>query len=388
MFNNGFPRNLIEYIQRLKEKGVPEDKYQRYTGVYFEYVARERGIPLSGCFELTPLCNLNCKMCYVHLSSSQFRQEELINITTWKRLIDDAIEAGMRSASLTGGECLTYPGFDEIYLYLKSKGIRPGVLSNGLLLNESRIDFFKKHTLKNMQITVYGSCDDAYEKVTGVRAFTTVRRNVLMAKEAGLPITIAITPSRFMADDMEAILREVDSWGIRYFINAFLCPPRENTGRIKEDLTIDQYIQIYRIRDRLKNIEEQSSIDATELPDPAIEGKQRIGVTCGAGRSFFIIRYDGNMSPCMSMNYISSNPMEVGFKKAWKEINEMVNSYVLPEECGECVYYDVCLKCPTLHRFAPKKGHCDPLLCNRTKRMVAAGVLPIPKKIAERRKES
>ena len=25
------------------------------------------GIPISGTFELTPRCNFNCKMCYVHL---------------------------------------------------------------------------------------------------------------------------------------------------------------------------------------------------------------------------------------------------------------------------------------------------------------------------------
>ena len=30
--------------------------------------ARGHDTPISGDFELTPLCNLDCKMCYVHLA--------------------------------------------------------------------------------------------------------------------------------------------------------------------------------------------------------------------------------------------------------------------------------------------------------------------------------
>ena len=36
-----------------------------------EYLYRKAtaaGIPLSGTFELTPVCNVDCKMCYVRLS--------------------------------------------------------------------------------------------------------------------------------------------------------------------------------------------------------------------------------------------------------------------------------------------------------------------------------
>jgi hypothetical protein len=32
-------------------------------------------IPLSGTFELTPLCNMNCRMCYIHIKSSAVGSE-------------------------------------------------------------------------------------------------------------------------------------------------------------------------------------------------------------------------------------------------------------------------------------------------------------------------
>ena len=39
--------------------------YQIYSELLFAKAA-EKGIPLSGSFELTSRCNLDCKMCYIH----------------------------------------------------------------------------------------------------------------------------------------------------------------------------------------------------------------------------------------------------------------------------------------------------------------------------------
>lgn len=36
--------------------------------------AFEDGIPISGTFELTPRCNFDCKMCYVHLVLCTFKR--------------------------------------------------------------------------------------------------------------------------------------------------------------------------------------------------------------------------------------------------------------------------------------------------------------------------
>lgn len=55
---------------------------------------READIPYIGNFELTPLCNLDCKMCYVHLQDPSVRH----------RIIQQAIDEGMMEALLTGGE--------------------------------------------------------------------------------------------------------------------------------------------------------------------------------------------------------------------------------------------------------------------------------------------
>ena len=36
---------------------------------------READVPYGGSFELTPLCNLDCKMCYVHLQDPSVKHQ-------------------------------------------------------------------------------------------------------------------------------------------------------------------------------------------------------------------------------------------------------------------------------------------------------------------------
>ena len=374
--------DIFEFLKELRIQNIPEDQYRHYLINYLQLKARERAIPLHGSFELTPLCNLDCKMCYVHLKDYQYRQDKLISADTWKGIMKDAFDAGMRRASLTGGECLTYPEFDTLYLYLFNLGIAPSVLTNGTLIDDKRIAFFKKYPPRLIQITLYGSSNDAYENVTGRRAFDTVYNNLISIRDSGLPLHITITPSIYMQNDIEHLLEKANDLKVPYYINSCLKPPREYTGRIAEDLSIDQYIKLYTLSNRLQNIE-TNPIDISKLPQENKIGVKRYGLRCGAGRSAFAIMHDGNMCPCFSLRNIVSNTLEVGFKAAWKKINESATSYPIPEECNDCIYYNSCLSCPAIHLNAPDFGHCDPRICERTKKLISAGVAAYPIDIKE-----
>lgn len=102
---------------------------------------RENNTPISGCFELTPLCNLDCKMCYIHLNDPSVR-ERMLSGDEWIDLMGQAIEHGMMKALLTGGEAMTHPDFRKIYMYLIEQGLPVRVKTNGIL-QENR----KKHQM-------------------------------------------------------------------------------------------------------------------------------------------------------------------------------------------------------------------------------------------------
>ena len=110
--------NGFDYLAQLRKENGKQVQSRQDLFDYLEAKARIKGIPLIGQFELTPLCNLNCKMCYVHLLPEQLKGRSVLPVSVWKDLMYQAYKAGMIHASLSGGECMTYPGFEELYLYL------------------------------------------------------------------------------------------------------------------------------------------------------------------------------------------------------------------------------------------------------------------------------
>lgn len=366
--------------QLRNEKGELYFSYSRLSR-HLDMKARIKGIPLIGKFELTPLCNFDCRMCYVHLNENQLNGNSVLSVETWKNLMHQAWEAGMISASVTGGECLTYPGFDELYLYLQSLGCEVTVLTNGFLLNEKRIQFFQEHRPSDMQITLYGCNDDVYERVTGKRGFTTVVKNFKQASDAGLPVFISITPNRFLGEDIFETIRIAKELSNKVIINTFYTSPREETGRsgYQDDADTDLYIRAIKYRAQLEG---QKPIEINEERLPPAGGPchetSECGFLCGGGRSAFAIDWKGIMTPCTDLDMIRSYPLKDGFATAWSRINQEVNNWPRVPECMGCAYEDVCNHCAakTLRYAVP--GKVPTALCEQTREMVRNGALYIP----------
>lgn len=376
---NQVPDNLPEFIAYLKSEGVKPEQFMSRIDRFLDFKARDKGVPLHGKFELTPLCNLDCKMCYVHLNKAQMQSSTLIPVSVWKELAKAAVDIGMSQIELTGGECLTYPDFDELYLYLHSYGIKINVFTNGILLDEKRIEFFKAHPPCFIQVSLYGADEDTYEAVTGHRMFNRVADNIRNAISNGLPLQIAITPNRFITGKGEEIVKTALSFGAPIKINFALLDPRENTDRHGEKLEapLDEYVKMLHAHAKARGLD-VSAVDSMSLPDIGSKnGKSEFGMRCGAGRSGFSIDWQGAMHPCNSLFDIKAFPLEVGFSAAWSEINKISNSYPRPVECSECSYRDICLPCIALHSQGAEKGHANPMICERTRRMAQEGLLKL-----------
>lgn len=372
------PENLPEYISWLKAQNIDPNSYVTYIDRFLDFKARGKGIPLHGKFELTPLCNLDCKMCYVHLNKEQMKSAQLTPVETWKSIAKAAVDMGMMKIELSGGECLSYPDFDELYLYLHSFGIEICVFTNGILLDEKRVEFFKKHPPKHIQVSLYGDSEDTYKAVTGHRQFENVLGNIKNAAANGLSLVIAVTPNRYMAGKGENIVRTVLPLNLPLKINFGMLEPRENTERngLDHDASLDEYVSMLKLQAEYLNIETKP-VDEMSLPDLGGSGSEERGMRCGAGRSGFSIDWQGIMHPCNSLYSINAYPLKVGFEAAWKEINDISNNYPRPIECCGCSYRDVCLPCLALHLQGGENGHANKQICERTKRMVKEGLLKL-----------
>ncbi len=343
--------------------------------------ARKKGIPIDGKFELTPLCNFDCRMCYVHLNENQLNGNSVLSVETWKNLMHQAWEAGMISAGLSGGECLVYPGFNELYLYLHSLGCKVGVMTNGFLLDEKRICFFQEHMPSGIQVTLYGWNDDVYERVTGKRAFTTVKNNIRNAIDAKIPVNLSITPSIYLGEDLLETVRVAKEMCRSVTINNCFMYPREETGRSGQwdDVDTDLYIRALQYAQELDG-RAATPISEEKLPPyggPCHETSE-CGFLCGGGRSGFAIDWKGTMMPCVNFQQIRGYPLKDGFAAAWSKVNYEANHWPRIPECDGCAYETVCNHCASNALQYAEPGKVPTAICERTREMVRNGVFRLP----------
>lgn len=363
------PENLNELLSQLEREGI--EGYDKYLKVkkYIGFKCRTLRIPVSGVFELTPLCNFNCKMCYVHLD----KNVTLLTAEQWKSIIDDAYKAGMLYATLTGGECLTYMGFKEIYLHLYSLGIKPSVLTNGSLINNDILNLFCEYPPSVIQVTVYGASDDGYEAVTGKRAFDTVVDNIDKMLSKGLTVKASVTVNPYMTDGVK-IIELLEAKGIDYAISPALDAPRADTGRKYKDISSETYIDLLKAVMKYKG-KPLTPVCEEEFPEaePAESFKPTTGLNCGAGRNSFTVTWNGKMLPCTSMYSLCEDILTVGFEKAWQSTVKKADDYVLPVECESCKLKNHCFRCAALHLNAAP-GHVNEFVCQLTKQKFLNGI--------------
>ncbi len=345
--------------------------------------ARMQGVPISASFELTPLCNFNCKMCYVHLTKEQMEQEgAVLSTEQWLHIMKQAVEAGMLYADLTGGECLTHPGFKQLYLYLQSQGVKVAVLTNGALITEEMADFFAEHPPELVQMTVYGSSEDDYQRVTGHQAFRNVCAAIERLKKRKIRLRLTVTPSRYTQKDIHALLTFLREQKVAYGIGGVSIPAREDTGRVFGDFAPESelYVQI----DLDEDAYHASSTKQNETaPSKAIERIPRnykpiSPVPCSSGQSTCHINWKGEMQPCISFHTVTCSVFNKGFAGAWTEIKQVMAAYKPPEQCKDCKLSPFCHTCAAEKTYGVLNGEVNQAVCQRCACQVEAGILSVP----------
>ncbi len=373
-------RDGYAFLKALKERTQKENHGFSEFSKYLDRKARKKGIPVHGQFELTPLCNFRCPMCYVRLSEAQMSQKLLLPVQ-WKNLISQAVEAGMYSATLSGGECLTYPGFREVYEHLHHLGCEVEVFTNGALLDEDWIQYFRKHPPMGIFITLYGDSEEAYERVTGQRAFGKVVDHLRKIREAELPLHINITPCLELGEDVFGTIRLAKELTPDVRINHLLSPPREETGRKQAvtDLAEEFYIRILKYRNEQEGIRIEAC-PAESLPPEGGPDPDHVlsGLRCGGGKSGFSIDWKGVMHPCTELESIRAYPIITGFNEAWRQIREAVDLWPRASACEGCAYESICESCAGRIVDFAEPGLWPHALCKRTKHFVQQGVYPVP----------
>ena len=293
-------------------------------------------IPISGTFELTPRCNFNCRMCYVHLPENEIKKHgtELTG-AEWIRIAQEAKEAGTTWLCITGGEPLMHPEFEIIWRELTQMGFFITLQTNASLLTEYE-KLFEECSPRACKITLYGSNDQVYRDVCRVEnGFTKADAGIRMLRQMKIPVELVSTVIQQNLDDVENIIRYVEKNKLRWIPNINV----RTAGR-----GVDVDMEHLRIRPPKKDSNAEQESSRKNLVDP----ERKPCTYCKDFRIGYWIVWNGYMRFCSFMNGPDISVRSRPFNECWKELVGFQESLEWPQECKECEYQKSCSRCAAL----------------------------------------
>lgn len=298
-----------------------------------ERKAYEQKIPYKGVFELTPRCNFNCKMCYIHMDGDQMGQlgRELTN-EEWIEIAGQARDAGMLHLNLTGGEIFVRPHFRELYEELSEMGFLIQIQSNGYLIDEKVMEWLAKRPPYAMRFTLYGTTNEVYEAVCGVKdGFDRVDHAIDLVLEAGIPFYLVSMVINENKDNLQEMYEYARRKGIPFQHSTTVINPGKGVERDVSKCQIPIEEMYVEPQEKIKRLYGHHG-SALEM--------------CGSYRKGFWLTWNGKMQLCTFLREPAVSVEGKSFGQMWEELLEKLEGLKMPGECENCKYEGFCLKCP------------------------------------------
>ena len=372
-----------------------------------EYLHRKAAalkIPLHAAFELTPVCNMACRMCYVRMDKKT--QESIAPLQTareWLALAEEAKAHGLLYILLTGGEPFTHPEFREILAGLHRKGFIVSVNTNGTLINEETVEWLKETPPSRFNITLYGASDETYARLCyKPDGFTKVTHAIKLLKDAGMTVKVNVSLTPYNAADLEGIFAYCRENNLLIQASSYMFPPmRRDTASVGcNDRFTPEEAAYYSAKIEsllngeeafLKRVEEKNfagmASDLEENCTSDVDGEGE-GMRCRAGKCSGWVTWNGNFGMCgMIPEEHTPNVFEQSFLDAWKQVTAKAAAIHLPAACRECQLKENCIPCAAMAYTETGSYDKVPEYRCRMAHAYAGEALRLAKEIRERNTE-
>ena len=334
--------------------------YQIYSNYLFAK-AGSQGIPLSGTFELTARCNLDCRMCYIHkrANDAEARAGER-TAAQWLELAKECQEAGTLLLLLTGGEPFLRPDFRKIYSGCRKLGLMVSINSNATLITEDMIRFLAADPPSRINITLYGASPETYGALCGdPSAYERVVRAILGLQAAGVLVKLNFSVTPYNRQDLPAAYQFASDHNLHMQVATYMFPPVRacEHGCFQADrMTPDESAKAQFDYDSLRFQPEElrrrleEMLAGNSVPDPEKECQElpTERIRCRAGSSTFWVTWDGQIRPCGMMTTPSEDLGVQSFQSAWTSIRSAREQIMVPPACSACTLRSACDQCSAI----------------------------------------
>ena len=327
-----------EHIANLTQGNI-------YAFVEYLYEQTQQYTPMVATWEITNICNFSCTFCYINSEKSINKQ--FISLDKAKEMIDVLVEEGLLLVYLTGGEVLSHPNFEEIYKYLKLKGVYVVLLTNLSLLDEDKLKLLKEYPPLRVTASLYGISEKQFSGVTQNRQISPqkIMDNILLLKDNGINITAQTPINKATIEQYEMMANWCYEHGIIYRTNNDLTNSYFDEDR--QNLYIET-AEFNEIKSRLRFITEEP-LEFCQTGTSCCKYDQKRHFDCISGKHTFAISYNLHIRPCFNI-WETEGPWfdaSLSIKDALDELKEYLNSKKLEviEYCKGCVAHKFCREC-------------------------------------------
>lgn len=323
--------------------------------------AAKAGIPISGTFELTPRCNLSCRMCYVRMTPEEMKPYgRELTAQKWISLGEQAMQEGMLFLLLTGGEPMLRPDFSQIYDAMSQMGPSISINTNGTMLSKQVRDLLERRPPAQLNVTLYGSNGATYDALCGsFCAFEKTMDTLRWARDTGIFLNVNVTVTPWNMDQVAELEALADREDLHLRLTFYNFPPsRRNTKTDFSRLAAQDVGKMiaqreYRFRGAEKLSARANGILKSMMLCPEVQNPEMPegeGIRCFAGRSQFWVAWNGEMTPCGMLDTPKAAPLSEDFRTSWDKIKQETAKIRLCPDCVTCKERDTCFNCAAVVR--------------------------------------
>ena len=219
--------------------------------------------PIKIQWKITNKCNLKCKHCYLgKLDGFELPFEKANEIA------DTIINSNVMEVTISGGECLTYKGIEEIIKKFLINGIKVNVFTNAVLL-KNVLDRIDSGILNTNSLLFYVSVDglkSSHEQIRGKNTFDKTIENIKYAIEKGYPVVTNTVINKINYCDIMDMIVLLKQMGVKdvQLSNLIIQGSADNSMKISlsEQMALKE-----KINDLYKEHPEFGYIYYSEVPD-------------------------------------------------------------------------------------------------------------------------
>lgn len=323
------------------------------------YQAGMNRIPISGTFELTPMCNFSCKMCYIRKNQKDINASGgLKTAEQWLNWAEQAKKEGMLYLLLTGGEPLIYPEFWELYKELTQMGFVISINSNGSMITEEVAARFAEMPPRKINITLYGASNTTYKQLCGVEDGLDRVINAaqfLQQYKVKYKYNCSLTP--YNKHELKDVFMLAKSQKVPIEIATYMFPPVRRNTELKDyemRLTPEE-AGYYSVESMSLQLSKEQFLAYArhkimyETPPVLDEinesSRKKKAMGCRAGRCSFWLDWQGNLSSCGMINMPRYSLENQSFDQAWKQVVKETDKITCMSGCSGCKNQKICHAC-------------------------------------------